>query len=85
MLEVLREYQLFVKLNKSLFYHRKIYHLKYIISKEGIAVYPKNIEDIKEWPIPKNVINARSFIGLVGYYKRFIYGFSKTAHPITTL
>jgi len=59
--------------------------LKYIISKEGIVVYPKNIEDIKEWPIPKNVIDARSFIGLVGYYRRFIEGFSKIFHPITYL
>jgi hypothetical protein len=59
--------------------------LGHIISKEGIAIYPEKIESIREWSVPKNVTKVRSFMGLVGYYRRFISGFSRIAHPITSL
>ena len=52
---------------------------------EGISVDPKNIEAIMNWPTPRNVTDVRSFMGLTGYYRRFIEGFSKVAHPITSL
>jgi hypothetical protein len=42
-------------------------------------------KSIEEWPPPKNVTEVRSFMGLLGYYKRFIEGFSKIVHPITSL
>ena len=44
-----------------------------------------NIEAIMNWPTPRNVIDVRSFMGLAGYYRRFIEGFSKVAHAITSL
>jgi len=50
-----------------------------------IVVDCNKIEDIKEWPILRNVKDVRSFMGLAGYYKRFIEGFSRIAHPITSL
>jgi hypothetical protein len=56
-----------------------------IISEEGIAVDPKNIEAIKGWKTPKNVTKVRSFMGLACYYKRFIAGFPRIAHSITSL
>jgi hypothetical protein len=59
--------------------------LGHIISEEGIAVDPEKIEDIKGWIKPKNVIEVRSFMGLAGYYRRFIVGFLIIAHPITSL
>jgi hypothetical protein len=59
--------------------------LGHIISKDGIVVDPKNIEAIRELSVPNNVIEVRSFMGLASYYKRFIAGFSRIAHPITSL
>jgi hypothetical protein len=59
--------------------------LGHIISKEGIVVDPEKIKSIEEWSTPRNVIELRSFMGLVGYYRRFIEGFSKIVHPNTSL
>jgi hypothetical protein len=59
--------------------------LGHIISEEGIAVDPEKVQAIQEWPAPRNVAEVRSFMGLAGYYKRFIAGFSRIAHAITSL
>jgi hypothetical protein len=59
--------------------------LGHIISEEGIAVDLENIESNRGWPTPRNVSEIRSFMGLVGYYRRSIAGFSKISHPITSL
>jgi hypothetical protein len=59
--------------------------LGHIISKDVIAVDPKKVEAIREWSAPKNVTEVKSFMGLAGYYRRFNGGFSKIAHPITSL
>ena len=57
----------------------------HVISEEGLAVDPDKIRSIMEWPTPKDVLDIRSFIGLTGYYRRFIKGFSKIGCPITAL
>ena len=57
----------------------------HIISEEGISVDLENIEAIMNWPSPRNVMDVRSFMGLVGYYRRFIEGFFEVAHAITCL
>ena len=57
----------------------------HIISDEGIFVDPGKIEDIMNFPNPINVTDVRSFMGLVGYYRRFIEGFSKVTHSNTSL
>ena len=57
----------------------------HIVLKDGIAVDPEKIEANREWLVPRNVMEVISFMGLAGYYRRFIVGFSKIAHPINSL
>jgi hypothetical protein len=59
--------------------------LHHVISKEGVVVDSNKIRSIMEWPTPKDISDIRSFMGLVGYYRRFIKGFSKIGFPITAL
>ncbi|GJW46764.1 putative reverse transcriptase domain-containing protein [Tanacetum coccineum] len=60
-------------------------HLKYVIDSEGIHVDPAKIESIKDWASPKTPTEICEFLGLAGYYRRFIEGFSKIAKPMTKL
>ena len=57
--------------------------LGHIVSEEGIQVDPKKVEVIIEWKLQRNVTEVPSFLKLVGYYRRFVKGFSMTAAPIT--
>ena len=84
-LQTLREHQLYAKFSKCDFFREEIQYLGHIITKEGIAVDPEKIRTIMEWPIPKDVADIRSFMGLAGYYRRFVEGFSRVAYPITSL
>ena len=59
--------------------------LGHIVSKDGVTVDPTKEEVVKDWPRPKNASEVRSFIGLVGYYQRFVEDFSKIATPLTNL
>jgi hypothetical protein len=59
--------------------------LGHIISELGITIDPEKIEAIGGWPTPKNVSEVRYFMGLTGYYRIFIAGFSNISHPITSL
>ena len=59
--------------------------LRHIASKEGIQVDLKKIEVIIEWKSPRNVTEVRSFLGLAGYYRRFVKVFLMTAGPMTRL
>ena len=85
MLETLRMERLYAKLSKCEFWLREVPFLGHLVSEEGIRVDPWKIKVIIEWKPPKNVTEVRSFLGLAGYYRRFIKGFSMTAVPMTRL
>ncbi|GKA71764.1 putative reverse transcriptase domain-containing protein, partial [Tanacetum coccineum] len=63
----------------------RVQFLGHVIDSEGIHVDPAKIESIKEWESPKTPTEIHQFLGLAGYYRRFIEGFSKIARPITKL
>ncbi|KAE8690557.1 Detected protein of unknown function [Hibiscus syriacus] len=84
-LRILRQYCLYAKLSKCEFWLREVSFLGHIISARGIQVDPSKIEAIMNWKRPKNVFEIRSFLGLAGYYRRFVEGFSIIASPLTKL
>ena len=59
--------------------------LGHVVSAEGIKVDPANIEAVVSWKSPRNVIEVRSFLGLAGYYRRFVKGFFIIAYSLTKL
>ncbi|XP_050918531.1 uncharacterized mitochondrial protein AtMg00860-like [Lathyrus oleraceus] len=82
-LPVLQEKQLFAKLSKCEFWMNEVRFLRYVISKGGVSVDPSKVEAVINWKRPKNASEVRSFLGLAGYYRRFIKGFSQLALPMT--
>ena len=85
MLEKLRQNQLYAKFIKCEFWLEKVAFLCHVLTGDGVAVDPTRIEAVSEWKQLKNVTDIRSFLGLAGYYRRFIENFSKIAKPMTEL
>ena len=84
-LHILRENQLYAKFSKCQFWLDSVAFLGHVISAEGVYVDPQKIEAIVNWKPPTNVTEIRSFLGLAGYYRKFVEGFSKLAAPLTKL
>jgi hypothetical protein len=81
----LSAHQLYAKLSKCEFWLEKIAFLRHIFTAEGIEVDPSKVEAVSKWKQPSNVSEVQSFLGMVGYYRRFIKGFSSIARPMTKL
>ncbi|KAL4017223.1 hypothetical protein IC575_024901 [Cucumis melo] len=84
-LETLRANKLYAKFSKCEFWLKKVSFLGHVVSSEGVSVDPANIEAITSWPRPSTVSEIRSFLGLAGYYRRFVENFSRIASPLSQL
>jgi hypothetical protein len=84
-LQKLREHQLYAKFSKCDFWLKEVSFLGNIITDGGIVVDPSKVQDVLNWNPPKNVPEIRRFLGLAGYYRWFIEGFSKIVKPLTSL
>nr|GEY47049.1 putative reverse transcriptase domain-containing protein [Tanacetum cinerariifolium] len=84
-LKLLKEEESYTKFSKCEFWLSKVQFLGHVIDSKGVHIDPAKIEAIKDWESPKTPTKIRQFLGLAGYYRRFIEGFSKIARPMTKL
>ncbi|WVZ71092.1 hypothetical protein U9M48_019716 [Paspalum notatum var. saurae] len=84
-LEKLRENQLYGKFSKCKFWLEKVAFLGHVLTAEGVSVDPEKVEAMSSWKPPRNASKIRSFLGLAGYYRRFMENFSRIAKPMTGL
>ena len=83
--ERLKQFNVQVKPSKCLLFKQEVLYLGHIVSREGIKVNPEKIEVIRTMPPPKNVKGVRSFLGVTGYFRRFIKGYGELAEPLIKL
>ncbi|GJX31601.1 putative reverse transcriptase domain-containing protein [Tanacetum coccineum] len=84
-LELLQKEKLYAKFSKCEFWLDSVQFLGHVINSQGVHVDPAKVEAIKSWSAPKSPTEVRQFLGLAGYYRRFIEGFSLIAKPLTKL
>ena len=81
----LRSSGLKLKRSKCVLFHKRVTYLGHIVSESGITTGPVKIEQVREWPVPENVAEIKSFLGLASYYRRFVPNFAQVAGPLHKL
>lgn len=84
-LEKLREHQFYIKRSKCHFAQHKLNYLGHVISETGVATDPLKIQAMINWPVPQSVTELRGFLGLTGYYRKFVHHYGLLAKPVTNL
>ncbi|KAL4368203.1 hypothetical protein GQ457_05G027960 [Hibiscus cannabinus] len=84
-LQRLRENGFVAKRSKCTFGQQSVEYLGHLVSREGLAVDPKKVDAIRNWPVPTTLKEVRGFLGIAGYYRKFIKGFASLAAPISDL
>jgi hypothetical protein len=84
-LDELRRHQLFVKRNKCSFATSSVAYLAHVISAAGVAMDPAKVQAIHEWPAPRSTRAVRGFLGLAGYYRKFVHNYGAIAAPLPAL
>lgn len=82
--QVLRQHNLKIQLDKSEFLRKEVAYLGHIVSQEGVKPNPSKIKAVKEYPIPKTQKEIKTYLGLLGYYRKFIPNFAKLTKPMTS-
>ncbi|XP_057443812.1 uncharacterized mitochondrial protein AtMg00860-like [Lotus japonicus] len=84
-MQVLHTQGLTANKKKCSFAKQTVEYLGHLISKSGVAVDPNRVVSVMQWPTPTNVKGVRGFLGLTGYYRKFIRDYGKLARPLTDL
>jgi hypothetical protein len=81
-LQKLQDHRLYAKLSKCEYWLKQVAFLGHVISKGGISIDPSKVQNVLSWKAPTSVGDIQSFLGLAGYYRRFIEGFLKISKPM---
>jgi hypothetical protein len=81
-LELLQHHRLYAKLSKCHFGCQEVEYLGHVISEDGVKANPNKIDAMLKWPVPKNPKALRGFLGLTGYYRKFVKGYGGIVAPL---